>query len=192
MWRWRWRRNHTVSDRRHHNLCPLLQFLPNNRCFVFRPFSVARCHQLLRCPLASLRRASHDSYLQIRAKMASSLVGATLNILRTRSPCTLRTSIADQEIRSPGRGCRSGRYEPHKAPFLCSQTSLLTPGRPEPSEAGEKEIFSSWALFILIVLLIAALFTSYILQQKKIQAVHETVISIFAGAHSPQGRTGLH
>lgn len=52
----------------------------------------------------------------------------------------------------------------------------------EPAEAGQKEIFSSWALFILIMLLIAALFTSYILQQKKIQAVHETVISIFAGA----------
>ncbi|RVX68121.1 hypothetical protein B0A52_08262 [Exophiala mesophila] len=51
----------------------------------------------------------------------------------------------------------------------------------EPSEAGEKEIFSSWSLFILIMLLIAALFTSYILQQKRIQAVHETVISIFTG-----------
>jgi sodium/hydrogen exchanger-like protein 6/7 len=31
------------------------------------------------------------------------------------------------------------------------------------------------------MLLIAALFTSYMLQQKKVQAVHETVISIFAG-----------
>ncbi|MCJ1303960.1 monovalent cation:H+ antiporter, CPA1 (nhx1), partial [Hypocenomyce scalaris] len=41
-------------------------------------------------------------------------------------------------------------------------------------EAGQKEIFSSWALFILIMLLIIALFTSYMLQQKKIQAVHET------------------
>ncbi len=50
-----------------------------------------------------------------------------------------------------------------------------------PAEAGEKEIFSSWALFILIMLLILALFTSYILQAKKIQAVHETVISIIAG-----------
>jgi solute carrier family 9 (sodium/hydrogen exchanger), member 6/7 len=50
-----------------------------------------------------------------------------------------------------------------------------------PAEAGEKEIFSSWALFILIMLLILALFTSYILQSKKIQAVHETVISIIAG-----------
>lgn len=48
-------------------------------------------------------------------------------------------------------------------------------------DAGQKEIFSSWALFILIMLLIIALFTSYMLQQKKIQAVHETVISIFAG-----------
>jgi hypothetical protein len=32
------------------------------------------------------------------------------------------------------------------------------------------------------MLLITALFTSYMLQQKKIQAVHETVISIFGGA----------
>ncbi|KAK5789633.1 hypothetical protein VI817_008756 [Penicillium citrinum] len=48
-------------------------------------------------------------------------------------------------------------------------------------EAGSKEITSSWALFIMIMLLMLALFTSYILQQKKIQAVHETVLSIFAG-----------
>lgn len=48
-------------------------------------------------------------------------------------------------------------------------------------EAGQKEVFSSWALLILIILLIAAFFTSYILQSKRIQAVHETVISIFAG-----------
>lgn len=48
-------------------------------------------------------------------------------------------------------------------------------------DSSQKEIFSSWALFILIVLLIVALFTSYLLQQKKIQAVHETVVSIFAG-----------
>ena len=48
-------------------------------------------------------------------------------------------------------------------------------------EAGQKEILNSWALLILIILLIAAFFTSYVLQSKKIQAVHETVISIFAG-----------
>ncbi|EEH16598.2 sodium/hydrogen exchanger 3 [Paracoccidioides brasiliensis Pb03] len=51
----------------------------------------------------------------------------------------------------------------------------------ESPEAGEKELFTSWALFILIMLLITALFTSYTLKQKKVQAVHETVISIFAG-----------
>ena len=48
-------------------------------------------------------------------------------------------------------------------------------------KAGEKEISSAFALFILIMLMIVALFTSYMLQQKKIQAVHETVLSIFAG-----------
>ena len=51
---------------------------------------------------------------------------------------------------------------------------------PEP-EAGQAEIFSSWALFILLMLLIVALFASYMLQHKKIQAIHETVLSIFAG-----------
>lgn len=50
----------------------------------------------------------------------------------------------------------------------------------EPSGT-QKEILASWALFILIMLLILALFASYLLQHKKIQAVHETVISIFAG-----------
>lgn len=54
----------------------------------------------------------------------------------------------------------------------------------EAPEAGQKEIFTSWALSILIVLLIIALFTSYIMQTRKIQAVHETVLSIFAGMSS--------
>jgi len=52
---------------------------------------------------------------------------------------------------------------------------------PDNPEAGQKEIYSSWALLILIILLIIAFFTSYVLQSKKIQAVHETSISIFAG-----------
>ncbi|KAK5116775.1 hypothetical protein LTR62_007449 [Meristemomyces frigidus] len=52
---------------------------------------------------------------------------------------------------------------------------------PDDTQAGQKEIYSSWALLILITLLIIAFFTSYVLQSKKIQAVHETVISIFAG-----------
>lgn len=44
-----------------------------------------------------------------------------------------------------------------------------------------EEIFSSWALCILLFLLISALWSSYYLQQRRIQAVHETVLSIFYG-----------
>lgn len=50
-------------------------------------------------------------------------------------------------------------------------------------DSSKKEIYASWAIFILIMLLIVAFFTSYILQQQKVTAVHETVISIFAGEH---------
>lgn len=35
------------------------------------------------------------------------------------------------------------------------------------------------------MLLIVAFFTSYTMQQRKITAIHETVISIFAGAPPP-------
>lgn len=52
-------------------------------------------------------------------------------------------------------------------------------------DVAQSEIPSSWAIFISICLLITALLTSYLLQQKKIQAVHETVISIFAGLCCP-------
>ncbi|CAK7227974.1 monovalent cation:H+ antiporter, CPA1 (nhx1) [Sporothrix bragantina] len=48
-------------------------------------------------------------------------------------------------------------------------------------DSSKKEINASWAIFILIMLLIVAFFTSYILQQQKVTAVHETVVSIFAG-----------
>lgn len=45
----------------------------------------------------------------------------------------------------------------------------------------QEEMYSSWALLILMTLLIGALWTSYYLQLRKIRAVHETVISIMAG-----------
>ncbi|KDN72290.1 putative sodium/hydrogen exchanger 3 [Colletotrichum sublineola] len=54
-------------------------------------------------------------------------------------------------------------------------------GDPESSDGSQKEIFAAWALFISIMLLIIAFLTSYFLQERKIEAVHETVISIFAG-----------
>ena len=44
-----------------------------------------------------------------------------------------------------------------------------------------EEIFSSWALFIVLFLLCSALWSSYILQQRRIKAIHETVLSIFYG-----------
>lgn len=55
---------------------------------------------------------------------------------------------------------------------------LLDSGITDPAT---EEIFTSWTILILITLLIGSLWTSYFLQQKRIQAVHETVISIFAG-----------
>ncbi|KAI9016402.1 Sodium/hydrogen exchanger family-domain-containing protein [Phycomyces nitens] len=55
------------------------------------------------------------------------------------------------------------------------------PAEPTPDEPSEEEMYSSWALLILMTLLIGALWTSYYLQQRKIRAIHETVISIMAG-----------
>ncbi|RBQ80081.1 hypothetical protein FVER53590_07014 [Fusarium verticillioides] len=52
---------------------------------------------------------------------------------------------------------------------------------PEEGDSAQKELFAAWALFISIMLLIIAFFTSYMLQMKKVTAIHETVISIFAG-----------
>jgi solute carrier family 9 (sodium/hydrogen exchanger), member 6/7 len=51
----------------------------------------------------------------------------------------------------------------------------------DPSNAIQDELYSSWALLILVVLLIATLWMSYYLQLKKIRAFHETVVSIFGG-----------
>ncbi|KZV79574.1 hypothetical protein EXIGLDRAFT_756872 [Exidia glandulosa HHB12029] len=48
-------------------------------------------------------------------------------------------------------------------------------------DAEREEMYSSWSLFIVCMLLILSLWTSYYLQIKRIRAVHETVVSIFAG-----------
>ncbi|KAF8931611.1 Sodium/hydrogen exchanger family-domain-containing protein [Dissophora ornata] len=47
--------------------------------------------------------------------------------------------------------------------------------------ADVEEMYSSWALLILTVLLIGAMWTSYYLQVRKITAIHESVISIMTG-----------
>ncbi|KAI8070987.1 Sodium/hydrogen exchanger family-domain-containing protein [Gongronella butleri] len=54
-------------------------------------------------------------------------------------------------------------------------------GMPAPDEPMEEEMYSAWALLILMSLLIGALWTSYYLQLRKIRAIHETVVSIMAG-----------
>ena len=66
-------------------------------------------------------------------------------------------------------------------PALTIHVERQTDADPDEPDAGQQEISTSWSLFILIVLLILALFASYILQTRRIQAVHETVMSIFAG-----------
>ncbi|KAK3302254.1 Sodium/hydrogen exchanger family-domain-containing protein [Chaetomium strumarium] len=52
---------------------------------------------------------------------------------------------------------------------------------PAGEDAPKQENNASWAIFILIMLLIVAFCTSYTMQQRKITAIHETVVSIFGG-----------
>lgn len=55
-------------------------------------------------------------------------------------------------------------------------------GSPTPDPiAEEEEYYSSWSLFLVCLLLILSLLTSYYLQIKRIRAIHETLVSIFAG-----------
>ncbi|KAF2719603.1 sodium/hydrogen exchanger [Polychaeton citri CBS 116435] len=65
--------------------------------------------------------------------------------------------------------------------FALAQTEDAGDDPDDDGDAGNQEILDSWSLLILILLLIFALFTSYVLQSRKIQAVHETVVSIFSG-----------
>lgn len=55
-----------------------------------------------------------------------------------------------------------------------------------PSDSGvaapeEEEYYSSWSLFLVCMLLVLSLWTSYYLQIKRIRAIHETLVSIIAG-----------
>jgi hypothetical protein len=45
----------------------------------------------------------------------------------------------------------------------------------------EEEYYSSWSLFLVCMLLVLSLWTSYYLQIKRIRAINETIVSIFAG-----------
>ncbi|GAB1320402.1 monovalent cation:H+ antiporter, CPA1 (nhx1) [Madurella fahalii] len=52
---------------------------------------------------------------------------------------------------------------------------------PAAADPPKQEQNASWAIFILIMLLMVAFCTSYTMQQRKITAIHETVVSIFGG-----------
>ncbi|KAF8192769.1 Sodium/hydrogen exchanger family-domain-containing protein [Mycena galopus ATCC 62051] len=56
-----------------------------------------------------------------------------------------------------------------------------TPTSPPTGVPEEEEFYSSWSLFLVCLLLILSLWTSYYLQIKRIRAVHETGVSILAG-----------
>src|ERR1700761_5850718 len=61
---------------------------------------------------------------------------------------------------------------------------MADPSSPTPTgqpDVTADEFYSSWSLFIVCMLMILALWTSYYLQIKKIRAIHETLVSIFMG-----------
>jgi sodium/hydrogen exchanger-like protein 6/7 len=60
---------------------------------------------------------------------------------------------------------------------MAAPTATPTPG----AQVEDEEYYSSWSLFLVCLLLILSLWTSYYLQIKRIRAVHETGVSIFAG-----------
>lgn len=66
---------------------------------------------------------------------------------------------------------------------LATVTTTMAAAATESTKpiAEEEEYYSSWSLFLVCVLLILSLWTSYYLQIKRIRAVHETLVSIFAG-----------
>ncbi|KAG2130364.1 Sodium/hydrogen exchanger family-domain-containing protein, partial [Suillus clintonianus] len=67
--------------------------------------------------------------------------------------------------------------------FKLSSITVQAPSA-VPSEVPipeDEEYYSSWSLFLVCLLLILSLWTSYYLQIRKIRAIHETTISICAG-----------
>ncbi|EEB93013.1 hypothetical protein MPER_08390, partial [Moniliophthora perniciosa FA553] len=64
---------------------------------------------------------------------------------------------------------------------FAAAAAAASPSPTTPVDAVDEEFYSSWSLFIVCVLLIMSLWTSYYLQIKRIRAIHETLVSIFAG-----------
>ncbi|KAH6594659.1 hypothetical protein BASA82_000727 [Batrachochytrium salamandrivorans] len=51
-----------------------------------------------------------------------------------------------------------------------------------PIPATEEEVSTSWAILILVSILVCILLISYFLQRRQIHFIHETVVSIFLGS----------
>lgn len=64
---------------------------------------------------------------------------------------------------------------------IASKVTAALASSTSPSVPEEEEFYSSWSLFLVCILLILSLWTSYYLQVKRIRAVNETIVSIFAG-----------
>lgn len=48
----------------------------------------------------------------------------------------------------------------------------------ETTDPVEEEVVSSWAILILVCLLLTTMFISYFLQLNRVRYIHETVVSI--------------
>jgi hypothetical protein len=79
--------------------------------------------------------------------------------------------------------CRGTSGYAHFMAFKLSSITVQAPSAasPEVPIPEDEEYYSSWSLFLVCLLLIVSLWTSYYLQIRKIRAIHETTVSIFAG-----------
>ncbi|KAK1228363.1 monovalent cation:H+ antiporter, CPA1 (nhx1) [Marasmius sp. AFHP31] len=68
-----------------------------------------------------------------------------------------------------------------RSPSLTNALAAASPSHTAPVGATDEEWYSSWSLFLVCLLLILSLWTSYYLQIKRIKTIHETLVSIFAG-----------
>lgn len=71
----------------------------------------------------------------------------------------------------------------HFGPLWQRDSTDADVGQPDESlyDPSTEEIFQSWAIFILILLLIWSLWSSYFLQERRIKGFHESLLSIIAG-----------
>ena len=65
--------------------------------------------------------------------------------------------------------------------LISTPITLLAPTPSSTPVPEEEEYYSSWSLFLVCLLLIISLLTSYYLQIKRIRAIHETLVAILAG-----------